>query len=113
MAVGGTAGTAVRLALGMLVPDAALGVLLANIVGALLLGILTVRLPAPDLRALVGTGALGGFTTYSALTVDSVGLWAVSPLLAVGYVLASLAGGLAAAVIGMRFGRIRRMGVEA
>lgn len=106
-AAGGMLGTAARLWLGMLIPDAALGVLAANIAGSLVLGVLTVRLAAPDLRVFLGTGLLGGFTTYSAFTVDAVGLWASSPPLAIAYVAASLLGGIAAAVAGMRLGRKR------
>jgi len=106
-AAGGMLGTAARLGLGMLIPDAALGVLATNIAGSLVLGVLTARLTAPDLRVLLGTGVLGGFTTYSAFTVDAVGLWASSPALAIGYVAASLLGGVAAAVAGMRLGRSR------
>jgi CrcB protein len=108
VALGGMLGTAARLGLGMLVPDAALGVLVANIVGALLLGILTARLPASDLRIFLGTGVLGGFTTYSALAVDGVQLWASAPVLAVGSVVVSLAGGIAAAALGLRLGTERR-----
>lgn len=105
VAVGGMLGTAARLGLGMLIPDAALGVLAANIAGALVLGILTARLPASDLRIFLGTGVLGGFTTYSAFAVDSVQLWASAPLLAVGYVVGSLVGGIAAAAVGLHLGR--------
>jgi len=107
VALGGMLGTAARMGLGMLIPDAALGVLAANIVGALALGILTARLPAGDLRVLLGTGVLGGFTTYSSFMVDSVQLWDASPLLAVGYIVVSLAGGLAAAGLGLVLGRKR------
>lgn len=105
--VGGALGTAARLGLGMLVPNAPTGVLIANLVGALLLGILTARLPASDLRIFAGTGLLGGFTTYSAFAVDSVQLWAASPPLALGYVALSLIGGLFAALVGLRLGRAR------
>lgn len=103
-AAGGAVGTAARLGLGMLITDAPASVLVANIAGALLLGILTARLPASDLRILLGTGVLGGFTTYSAFAVDSVGLWSASPALAAGYVVASLVGGLLAAWLGLRIG---------
>lgn len=103
-AAGGTIGTAARLALGLLIPDAPAGVLVANLLGALALGVLTARLPIPDLRILFGTGLLGGFTTYSAFAVDTVGLWGASPGLAVGYVLLSVGGGVAAAVLGLRLG---------
>ncbi len=107
VALGGMLGTAARMGLGMLIPDAALGVLAANIVGALALGVLTARLPAGDLRVLLGTGVLGGFTTYSSFMVDSAQLWDASPLLAVGYIVVSLVGGLAAAALGLLLGRKR------
>ncbi|WP_217178617.1 CrcB family protein [Streptomyces sp. AC495_CC817] len=109
VAAGGTVGTAARLALGMLLPQAGpVAVLIANVVGALLIGILTARLPrATDLRLLLGTGALGGFTTYSAFMTGTLGLWADAPLLAVGYALGSLALGLGAAALGLRLGRPR------
>lgn len=103
-AAGGAVGTAARLGLGMVITDAPTAVLVANLVGALLLGILTARLPASDLRILLGTGMLGGFTTYSAFAVDSVELWATAPVLCVGYVVASLIGGLLAAWLGLRIG---------
>ncbi|UNK70537.1 CrcB family protein [Microbacterium sp. H1-D42] len=106
-AAGGMIGTAARLGLGMLIPDAALGVLVANVVGSLLLGMLVARLPAADLRIFVGTGILGGFTTYSAFTVDAVGLWSDAPLIAAGYVVGSIVLGLAAAALGLWFGRRR------
>ena len=104
-AAGGTVGTAARLALGMLIPGAALAVLVENVVGSLLLGMLVARLPATDLRIFLGTGALGGFTTYSAFTVDAFALWTTAPALGVGYVAASILLGLAAAALGLRIGR--------
>lgn len=111
VAAGGTVGTAARLGLGMLLPDAAgipAGVLVANVAGAFLIGILAARLPATaELRLLLGTGLLGGFTTYSAYATGVVQLWAQAPLLAAGYAVASLVLGLAAAVLGLRLGRRR------
>ncbi|MGB4136390.1 MAG: CrcB family protein, partial [Microbacterium sp.] len=79
VAAGGTLGVAARMLLGMAIPDAGglpLSVLIANVAGALLLGVLTARLPATNLRLFLGTGVLGGFTTYSALAVGGVQLWA-------------------------------------
>lgn len=107
VAVGGMLGTAARMALGLLIPDAALGVLAANLTGALVLGILTARLSASDLRVFLGTGLLGGFTTYSSFMVDSVQLWWSSPLLAAGYAALTLAGGIALAALGLHLGRRR------
>ncbi|MFF3026070.1 CrcB family protein [Microbacterium sp. NPDC057944] len=109
VALGGTVGTAARLALGLLLTDAGvLPVLLANVVGALLIGILTARLPrATDLRLLLGTGVLGGFTTYSAFMTGTVQLWADAPLAAVAYAAGSLVLGVAAVALGLRLGRPR------
>lgn len=109
VAAGGTAGTAARLALGMLLPDAgALPVLIANVVGAFLIGVLTARLPkAAELRLLLGTGVLGGFTTYSAFMTGTLGLWSEAPLLAVSYAAGSLALGVTAVALGLRLGRPR------
>lgn len=109
VAAGGTAGTAARLALSLALADeGVLPVLIANIVGALLIGILTARLPtATEVRLLLGTGALGGFTTYSALMTGTLGLWTDAPLLAIAYALGSVALGLAAAALGLRLGRPR------
>lgn len=106
VAVGGTIGTAARLALGLLLPDAGvLPVLIANVVGAFLIGVLTARLPtATDLRLLLGTGVLGGFTTYSAFMTGTIGLWADAPLLALGYAGGSLVLGILAAALGLRLG---------
>ena len=115
VAVGGAVGTAARLALGMLFVDAGvMPVLIANVVGAFLIGILMARpvdrLREParvDLRLLLGTGALGGFTTYSAFMTGTIGLWAQAPILAVAYAAGSLALGVGAAALGLRLGRRR------
>lgn len=116
VAAGGTAGTAARLGLGLVIPDAGgfpVAVLVANLLGALLIGILTARLPkATEMRLFLGTGLLGGFTTYSAFMTGTVGLWADAPLLAVAYAVGSLVLGLAAATLGLRIGR-RRAGAAA
>ena len=79
---GGTVGTALRELLAISVPPVAgVAVVLVgiNIVGAFLLGLLleTLTRRGPDegrrreLRLLLGTGVLGGFTTYSALATDT------------------------------------------
>ncbi|POH63488.1 MULTISPECIES: fluoride efflux transporter FluC [Cryobacterium] len=79
---GGTVGTALRELLAISVPPVA-GVAVVivgiNIVGAFVLGLLleTLARRGPDegrrrqLRLLLGTGVLGGFTTYSALATDT------------------------------------------
>jgi CrcB protein len=85
--------------------------LLVNLVGCLVLGLLIAavfaRLPdSPWLRPFLGTGVLGGFTTYSAFAVETVQLTeAGRPALAAGYVLASVVGGVGASALGLLAGR--------
>ena len=115
--LGGTAGTTARAALSLTVPPVAqVPVIIAvvNIVGAFLLGLLLERLhrAGPDtgrrrtLRLALGTGVLGGFTTYSALAADTVGLLGTHPGPAIGYAVGTLVVGgiasLAGIVVGSR-----------
>jgi CrcB protein len=83
VALGGAVGTAARGLLGAVVPDVAgvpFGILVINLAGAFVLGLLLAVLGrlGPDvgrrqtIRLLCGTGVLGGFTTYSALATDTV-----------------------------------------
>lgn len=108
--VGGSIGTAARLALAALIPDLGgfpLATLTVNLVGALLIGILTARVAAAELRLFLGTGILGGFTTYSAFAVGSLALGAESPLLAALYAAITLLCGFAAVALGLHIGRRR------
>jgi CrcB protein len=92
--------------------------LLVNLTGCLLLGLLISAVFArrPDhrwLRPFLGTGVLGGYTTFSTFAVDAVrladaGAWAG----AVGYALASVIGGVLAAATGVRLGRGLRPGAR-
>jgi len=109
--IGGILGTGLRLALDQLIaPDSAFpwATLLINVVGSLLLGYLVARVwpVAPAwLRAGLGTGLLGSFTTFSALIVALLTLTAsgMAPL-AVVYLVATLVLGFAAALLGVRLG---------
>ncbi|MDN3444251.1 CrcB family protein [Microbacterium sp. APC 3901] len=108
---GGSIGTAARLGVGLSIPDAGgfpVATLLVNVIGALLIGILAARLPqTTGLRVFLGTGVLGGFTTYSAFMTGTDALGADAPLLAFSYAAGSLVLGLAAAALGLRLGRRR------
>gem|GEM_PF-20146 len=84
--VGGAFGTAAREGIGLLISTAdgvPWAVLTANLAGAFLLGVLLealVRRGADQgvrrmLRLLLGTGFMGGFTTYSALAADTAALF--------------------------------------
>lgn len=115
--VGGALGTGLRLVVSAAVP--AVGgwpwaTLVENVSGSLLLGYLLARflLAAPRTTLtipLVCTGLLGSYTTFSTFAVEIAGLTGQGrPVLAAGYVLASLLAGLAAAQGGIRLAERRR-----
>lgn len=85
------------------VPWATLGV---NAVGSLLLGVVVGWLDGrhPLLRGFLGTGVLGGFTTYSAFAVATAA-WAATPWLAAGLAAASVTAGIVGALVGLFVGR--------
>lgn len=105
--VGGMLGTALRLGLDTLVHQP-LSTLLINVVGSLALGFLTARLwptAPPWLKAGLGPGLLGSFTTFSAFAVIVVRLgFTLEALL---YVVLTIVLGLGAALLGLRLGRRR------
>jgi CrcB protein len=114
-AVGGVLGALARWGLGTALPHAAgawpWAVLLINLTGCLALGVLIAavfpRHPGSRwLRPFLGTGVLGGYTTFSTFAVDAVQLTdAGRPWAAGGYVVASVVGGLLAAAAGVALGR--------
>ncbi|HEX8488414.1 MAG TPA: CrcB family protein [Propionibacteriaceae bacterium] len=132
--LGGTAGTAARYLTGRAVPHL-LGVpvatLVVNVLGAFALGVLLeglVRRARPEgdgssagssgatgrrrLRLLLGTGFLGGFTTYSALALDTVLLARSSlPAHALGYAVSTLVLGGLASLAGIALAARRPAGV--
>ena len=80
-------------------------VLIVNLVGCAALGLLIGRGVPPAGRLLLGTGLCGGLTTFSTFSVEAAQLVrADDTVLAVAYVLCSVVGGLAAAVIGRTAG---------
>ncbi|WP_353082472.1 fluoride efflux transporter FluC [Tessaracoccus lapidicaptus] len=117
VAAGGTIGAGLRSAIGSVTGGSPLGIpwptLAINVAGALALGLLvevlaaTVREPRrrQSLQLALGTGLLGGFTTYSAFAVETATLAAHRPALAVGYAGGSLVLGYLAAAAGMWLGR--------
>jgi CrcB protein len=112
---GGVLGTAARLTVDVVLPHGGatfpLGTLLVNVAGSFLLGMLVARVwpVAPDwLRAGLGPGLLGSFTTFSALAVSAVDLTVSGvPVSALVYIAASMVGGIAAAAVGLRLGAPR------
>lgn len=121
--VGGGLGTIARAALAESVVHGAdawpWATFAVNLVGALLLGWWATWPPPaararPTLAPLLTTGLCGGLTTFSTLQLELVLLLRDGAVgLALGYVAATLAGGLAAALLGVRLARAieRRTGV--
>ena len=115
--LGGAAGTLLRWAVGLAVPHVGglpLGTAAVNLLGAFVLGALLEHLALlgpdegrrRDLRLTLGTGLCGGFTTYSALALDTDGLLragAVGPALA--YALGTVGLGLVASALGIAAAR--------
>jgi CrcB protein len=82
-----------------------LATLLVNVVGCLLLGVLVSGWPhATWLRPFLGTGVLGGFTTFSAFALETDRLLDRAAAVALVYVALSLLLGLGAAAVGLRLG---------
>jgi CrcB protein len=116
VAAGGGLGAAVRYGVGLQAarlfgPGAVWGTLSVNVLGGLLMGMLAGWLAARGvegerLRLLLGVGVLGGFTTFSAFSLETFGLlerraWAEAGA----YVVASVALSTAALAAGVALGR--------
>ena len=87
-----------------------LGVAVANIVGGLLIGVLAVVLSRAEggapLRAFLITGLLGGFTTFSAFSLDVVALWERGRVdLALANIGVNVVGAIVAALVGALLAR--------
>jgi CrcB protein len=101
VALGGAAGSVARhlvslLALGALGAGFPWGTLAVNIAGSAAIGLAAGSGIEGQARLLLVTGFLGGFTTFSAFSLETAGLFERSPLLAAAYVAASIGLGLAA-----------------
>lgn len=119
VAVGGAVGTLARHGLSHAVPDRGgvpVATLVENVVGAFLLGLLLEALTrsGPDsgrrrvARLGLGTGVLGGFTTYSTFALEVVDRLADGLTgLAVAYALGSVVLGVAACTGGVLLGARR------
>lgn len=111
--IGGVVGAAARHGLDVAVGDIGafpLSTFVENVVGAFLLGVVVVviehRSPDHPFRPFVVTGVLGSFTTFSTFAMAVVVLTDDGRVpLAVGYLVATLGVGLAAAALGVTVGR--------
>lgn len=113
VALGGAVGSVTRFGVGLAAARLfglafPWGTLVVNIIGGLAMGLMAARI-APDnenLRLLVGTGLLGGFTTFSAFSLETVRLMEHQPGLAALYALASVVLSVGACWAGFTLGRI-------
>ncbi len=107
-AVGAVARHGVNIGAGRLLgPGFPAGTLAVNIVGSFLMGLLVVVLAGRGnaLAPLLMTGLLGGFTTFSAFSLDTVTLWQRGQgAVALAYVAASVGLSLAALLAGLALG---------
>jgi CrcB protein len=116
VAAGGAAGSVLRfgagrLAIHFLGPGTVMGTFVVNVTGSFALGFfLTFALERTDIpaevRAMVAIGLLGGYTTFSTLSYDTIRLLESGEIARAGVsILGNLAIGLAAAYLGILSGR--------
>lgn len=113
VALGGAVGSAARYGVGFAAArwfglGFPWGTLTVNVLGGLAMGLLAARVGPENepLRLLIGTGLLGGFTTFSAFSLETVRLMEHQPGLAALYALASLVLSVGACWAGFTLGRI-------
>ena len=116
VAIGGAAGSCLRYWVSLMLGPVTIGhgfpwaTLTANVLGSLGLGLVFVLGEGrtwfgADARLLLGTGVMGGFTTYSAFNLESIGLmqagaWGRAALYMSGMLLVCLTAGALGLVIG-------------
>lgn len=116
VALGGALGSLARHALSsslrVLIPGFPWGTLVVNVVGGLAMGAITAYalarpVPLPEaVRLGLTTGILGGFTTFSAFSIETLLLWRDGAAwLAAGNIAANLGLSLAACALGFWLGR--------
>lgn len=105
VAIGGAAGSVLRyltsvLALAWLGPAFPWGTLAVNAAGSLVIGAMAGADVEGQARLLLVTGFLGGFTTFSAFSLEATMLWGRAPALSVAYVAGSVLLGAACCMAG-------------
>lgn len=108
VALGGAIGSVLRYLVGLVVAFP-LGTLTVNVIGSFAIGVVWVHLADRGLQhwmPFLMTGVLGGFTTFSAFTLDALRLVEEGRVPAAGgYVLASLIASVLACAVGLWIAR--------
>ncbi len=104
--LGGGLGASLRWGVSLLVPGT-LGTQIVNVVGSFGLALVLTRLEAsPGMKLVLGTGLMGGFTTYSTFNNDTLRhLEAGEPWKALANVLVTVLVCLGAGALGLWLGR--------
>lgn len=105
VALGGIGGAGVRMLFSELPIDTYQSLLIINLLGAFMLGILLTFTTSRAVRLFWGTGVLGGFTTTSALAVTTFTEFETAPYFSLGYLAVTLYGGLLLFRFAERLGR--------
>jgi CrcB protein len=116
VALGGAVGSVCRYLVGVWTlrwfgPSFPWGTLAVNVIGCFAIGLLTEMIArrfdaSAELRLLVVTGLIGGFTTFSAFSLDAISLYERgATAAAASYVLASVMVSFGAVVAGLALGR--------
>jgi len=107
IALGGIAGSLARYGLAEAIPHSPgsfpWATFLTNVLGCFAIGVLLARLGPgshPLLRPFIGTGILGGFTTFSTFAVDTERLLPDHAVVALAYFFGTLAAALLATTLG-------------
>jgi CrcB protein len=108
VALGGALGAVLRYLVGLAVAFP-MGTITVNVIGSFIIGLIWVHLAARGLnhwQPFLMTGVLGGFTTFSAFTLDALRLVEAGRITAAGaYVLASLILSVLACALGLWIAR--------
>jgi CrcB protein len=105
VAIGGAAGSVLRfltsvIAIEVLGPAFPWGTLAVNAIGSFVIGAMAGADVEGQARLLLVTGLLGGFTTFSAFSLEATMLWSRAPALSIAYVAVSVILGAALCVAG-------------
>lgn len=108
--VGGSCGAVCRFALSSLIKrfnatEFPIATLLINMIGSFLIGLLTAAHPGNLNQLLLGTGFMGGFTTFSTFQMENVTLFQKKNyLMLFAYILCSLVFSILLSILGLHLG---------